>query len=81
MSPRSFWAVVNFAESSLVDATFKPVVIRFEVMLSDLVVDVRLWRAAIAPLLVLTERAMIHSFLDRRPLLRPGSEALTRDGP
>jgi hypothetical protein len=42
----------------LVDATFKPVVIRLEVVLSALVVDVRLWRAAIAPVLVFTEKPM-----------------------
>lgn len=63
-SPRSVWAVVYFAESSFVDATFRPVVIRLWVVSIERLVALRLWRAAMAPALVFTENA-ISSFPSR----------------
>ena len=61
--PRRVWAITYLAESSLVEATSRPVLMRLWVVSRPLLVALRLWRAAIAPTFVLTEKPMINSFL------------------
>ncbi len=74
ISPRSVWAIVKDAESSLVEATARPVLMRLWTVPRPLLVALRLWRAAIAPVLVFTEKDIVHFLL----WIKAGSAALAR---
>ena|SRR5437879_5431737 len=66
------WAIAQTAALSLAEATFRPVLIRFSVVIKDDWVELRFCSATIAPTLVLTENA-----IGGGPFLRSSAVILT----